>query len=91
MKPDDRPADDEAAGARERRLTLQALGVTILGVLLSIGTTVGIGLTAAWWVRLLAGAATTVSLAALVWLLGTRTAVLARLADVVTGRSYKQG
>ena len=75
----------------DRRLTLQAAGITLFGVLLSIGITVGFGISAAWWVRVAAGVGTTVALAFGVWLLGTRTNVLARAADWITGRSYRRG
>ncbi len=73
----------------ERLLTLQATGITLLGVLLSIGVSVGIGLSQPWWIRLIAGAGTTVALAVTVWLLGTRTKLLARLTNWITGRSYR--
>ena len=74
--------------ADETKLALQAAGLTLVGVLLSIGVTVGMGLGGAWWVRLLAGAGTTVGLTLAVWFLGTRTHLLARLAEWITGRSY---
>ena len=73
----------------ETRLTLQAAGVTLLGVLLSIGTTVAFGMSGPWWIRTAAGAATTVALAVAVWLLGTRTSILVRVTDWITGRSYR--
>lgn len=47
-------------------LTLTATGVTLLGVLLSIGVTVGIGVSGPWWVRLLAGAGSTLLLIVIV-------------------------
>ncbi len=80
---------DEGESNRERRLALQGTGVTLLGVLLSIGVTVAFGLSGPWWVRLAAGTGTTFALALAVWLLGTRTRILARLADWITGRSYR--
>ena len=49
-----RPARSEGI-ANDRNLTLQATGITLLGVLLSIGVTVAFGLKAAWWVRSLPG------------------------------------
>jgi hypothetical protein len=49
-----------------RSLSLTTGGITLLGVLLSIGVTVGIGLDAAWWVRVLAGLATTLGLGVIV-------------------------
>ncbi len=74
----------------ERQLALQAAGITLLGVLASIGVTVAFGLQAHWSLRVLAGAATTAGLALAVNLLGTRTNLLARLADWITGRSYRE-
>ncbi len=38
-------------------LTLTTGGITLLGVILSIGVTVAFGLEAEWWLRLLAGVA----------------------------------
>ena len=43
-------------------MQLQSLGLTLLGVLLSIGFTVGIGLSGPWWVRVLAGTGTVLAL-----------------------------
>jgi hypothetical protein len=69
-----------------RTLSLTTGGITLLGVLLSIGVTVGFGITASWWVRLLAGAATTLALAVIVKL-GTSSGrgPLARLANWMIG------
>ncbi len=47
-------------------VTLTATGVTLLGVLLSIGVTVGLGVSAAWWVRLVVGGGATVALVVVV-------------------------
>ncbi len=85
----DEPEQENGQVGDDRALTLQAAGITLLGVLVSIGVTVGFGLTAAWWVRLLAGAGTTVAMAVLIAVLGTRTSLLARLANWITGRSYR--
>lgn len=79
-----------AGGDGENRLTLQATGITLLGVLVSIGATVAFGLKADWWIRLLAGIGTTAALTLAVAILGTRTNVLTRLADWITGRSYRE-
>ena len=49
-----------------RTLSLTTGGITLLGVLLSVGVSVGFGISAAWWVRVLAGLATTVALALVV-------------------------
>lgn len=43
-------------------LTLTTGGITLLGVLLSVGVSVGFGIGGAWWVRVMAGLATTVVL-----------------------------
>ena len=62
------PAEDNGM-TRSRSstsLTLTTGGVTLLGVLLSVGATVGVGIAGAWWVRMLAGAGTTLALALLV-------------------------
>ena len=49
-----------------RTLSLTTGGITLLGVLLSIGVTVGMGLDEPWWVRVLVGLATTVVLGVIV-------------------------
>lgn len=49
-----------------RSLSLTTGGITLLGVLLSIGVTVGMGLDAAWWIRVLVGLATTLVLSVIV-------------------------
>lgn len=43
-------------------LTLTSGGITLLGVLLSVGVTVAFGLNADWWIRAVAGLSTTVLL-----------------------------
>ena len=67
--------------ADEQQRTLQATGVTLIGVLASIGVTVGFGIAGPWWLRAAAGAATSVVLIALVGVLGRRTPLLTRFAD----------
>lgn len=52
------PSSDSSS----RTLSLTTGGITLLGVLLSVGVSVGFGVSGAWWVRLLAGVATTVAL-----------------------------
>lgn len=47
-------------------LTLTTGGITLIGVLVSVGVTVGFGVKGEWWVRVLAGLATTVALILLV-------------------------
>ena len=74
------------ADRTSRSLNLTTGGLTLLGVLLSIGVTVGIGISAAWWVRVLVGVAVT-SLLAVVVKLGTRSGrgPLARVANWIIG------
>lgn len=69
-----------------RSLSLTTGGITLLGVLLSIGATVGFGVSGAWWVRVLAGAGTTVALTIVVKL-GTSSGrgPIARLATWTIG------
>jgi hypothetical protein len=69
-----------------RSLSLTTGGITLLGVLLSVGVSVGFGISAAWWVRVLAGIATIVVLIAGVKL-GTASGrgPLARLAHWMIG------
>ena len=79
----DRSGDD----ARDATaLSLTTGGITLLGVLLSIGTTVGLGLSGPWWLRASAGVATTVLLAVVVKA-GTTSGrgPLARLANWIIG------
>ncbi len=52
------PSDDRTS----RTLSLTTGGITLLGVLLSVGVSVGFGVTGAWWIRFLAGVTTTVVL-----------------------------
>ena len=46
-----------------RSLSLTTGGITVLGVLVSVGVSVAFGIKGEWWVRVLAGVATTVVLA----------------------------
>lgn len=71
-----------------RSLALTTGGITLLGVVLSIGVTVGFGVKEDWWIRVLAGVATTVLLAVIVKL-GTSAGrgPLARLANWMIGGS----
>lgn len=45
-----------------RTLSLTTGGITLLGVLLSVGVSVGFGVKADWWIRVLAGVGTTIAL-----------------------------
>lgn len=69
-------------------MTLTTGGITLLSVLLSVGFTVGFGVSGPWWARVLAGLATTVILV-LVVKVGTASGrgPLARVAAWVIGRS----
>lgn len=71
----------------ERSLSLTTGGLTLLGILLSIGVTVGFGATGPWWVRTLAGLAVTTLLVVGVKL-GTASGrgPVARLANWVIGQ-----
>ena len=73
-------------GRSERSLSLTTGGLTLLGVILSIGFTVGFGVSGPLWVRLLSGLAAVVLLIATVKL-GTASGrgPIARLADWVIG------
>ena len=86
---------DEPSATREQTstsLTLTTGGITLLGVLLSVGVSVGFGIKGEWWVRLLAGLATTLVLVAVVRL-GTRQGrgPIARMANWVIGGSGRGG
>lgn len=52
------PEDDRTS----RTLSLTTGGITLLGVILSIGVTVGFGISGNWWLRVLAGVSTSVLL-----------------------------
>ena len=69
-----------------RSLNLTTGGLTLLGVLLSIGVTAGFGITGAWWLRVLGGLLTTIVLVGLVKL-GTASGrgPIARMANWVIG------
>lgn len=78
----------DQSGRTSRSLSLTTGGITLLGVLLSIGVTVGMGLGGAWWVRLIAGLATTVALTVAVKLGSSAgRGPLARLAAWVIGEA----
>lgn len=69
-----------------RSLSLTTSGITLLGVVLSIGVTVALGLQAAWWIRVLAGLATTLALGVLIKLgSSTGRGPIARLANWMIG------
>jgi hypothetical protein len=78
-------------GRSSRSLSLTTGGITLLGVLLSIGVTVGFGLGGDPWVRVLAGVGTTVLLAVVVKL-GTSAGrgPLAQLANWMIGETEER-
>lgn len=75
-----------------RSLALTTGGITLLGVLLSIGVTVGFGVSGPWYVRVLAGVAAT---AALIVVVKVGTAAgrgpIARLANWAIGGGDRSG
>jgi hypothetical protein len=79
-----RPMSGDSRSSRS--LSLTTGGMTLLGVLVSTGVTVGLGITAEWWIRVLAGVATTVGLAVVVKLGSSAgRGPLARLANWMIG------
>jgi hypothetical protein len=79
--------DDENSESRtSRSLNLTTGGVTLLGVLLSIGVSVGFGVTGPWWLRVASGVATTALLVVFVKLAtSSGRGPLARAANWVIG------
>lgn len=74
-----------------RTLSLTTGGITLLGVLLSIGVTVGMGLDAVWWVRVLVGLATTLVLSVIVKVGSSAgRGPLARMADWMIGTADRK-
>jgi hypothetical protein len=53
------PSSPPSGGSTSTTLTLTTGGITLLGVLLSVGVTVGFGIGGDWWFRVLVGTATT--------------------------------
>ncbi len=73
-------------------VTLTAAGVTLLGVLVSIGFTVGFGLKTDTWLRVAAGAGSTLALLAVVKLATSAgRGPLARLANWTIGARQADG
>lgn len=69
---------------RSTRLTLEAAGITLIGVILSIGLTVGFGVRSELWIRVLAGAGTSALLLGLVTASSSEGAALRRVANWIT-------
>jgi len=78
------PGDERTSMERSTRLTLEAAGITLIGVILSIGLTVGFGLKTELWIRVLAGLGTSVALVVLVKLSSSEAAALRRAANWIT-------
>lgn len=77
---------DRSQDRSSEDITLTATGITLLGVLLSVGATVGFGIEAVWWVRLLSGVGTSAVLVLLAaWSTSSGRGVVARLANWVIG------
>lgn len=60
------PRGSEGSDRTSISVTLTAAGVTLLGVIASIGTTVGLGISGEWWLRVVAGVGSTVALVLIV-------------------------
>ena len=69
---------------KDTRLTLEAAGITLIGVILSIGLTVGFGVNGPVWLKVLAGVATAAVLVAAVKAGSSQTAGLRRAANWIT-------
>lgn len=77
-------------GQTSTTLSLTTGGITLLGVLLSVGITVAFGIKEDWWIRVLAGAGTTVLLVVLVKLgTGAGRGPLARAANWVINSPFR--
>ncbi len=73
-------------------LNLTTGGITLLGVLVSVGATAGFGINEDWWTRVLVGAGTTLVLVVIVKLgTGAGRGPVARLANWVIGSSADAG
>lgn len=69
---------------RSTRLSLETAGITLIGVIISIGLTVGFGLKTELWIRVIAGAATAGVLVVLVKMSASEGAALRRAANWIT-------
>ena len=74
-----------------RSLSLTTGGITLLGVLLSIGVTVGFGVEGPWWMKILVGAGVTAVLT-VAFKVGTAAGrgPIARLANWVIGEPQQR-
>ena len=78
------PPDESQEMDRNTRLSLEAAGITLIGVIVSIGLTVAFGLKTQLWARVLAGAATSAVLVLLVKVGSSEGAALRRAANWIT-------
>ena len=79
-----------AAGRTQRSVSLTTGGITLLSVLLGVGVTVALGISAPWWGRVLAGLGTTVLLIVVVKIGTSRgRGPLARVANWVIGQEER--
>lgn len=79
----------EGSGTTGEARALRAIGVTLLGVVVSVAVSVGFGMSGPWWLRLSAGILSAVLLLAAIKA-GTEQGSkghVARVADWVTGGS----
>ena len=76
-------APDDDAGSTGY-VTLEAVGLTLIGVLVNIGVTVAIGIHGAWFVRVGAGIAAPALLALAIKATHARHGAMKRLADWLT-------
>ncbi|MFL5912117.1 MAG: hypothetical protein ACJ768_16275 [Gaiellaceae bacterium] len=65
-------------------VTREAIGLTLIGVLVNIGVTVGLAVNAAWWVSVCAGIAAPVVLVVLLKASHHHIGAMKRLADWLT-------
>lgn len=59
-RPGARRRVSESEGQKQAGSTLTGVGVTLLGIILSLAVTVGFGIPGPWWLRVGAGAATAI-------------------------------
>jgi hypothetical protein len=77
---------EEARLDERTALSLKGVGITILGVIISVGATVGFGLGGPWWLRVASGLAVTLALVLVVKVASRgRRGPLTRLANWIIG------
>lgn len=77
----------EQSRAEAEHRTLRSLGLTLIGVVLSISVSVGFGMSGPWWLRLAVAGATGAGLVVLIKLSTNQGArgPITKLADWITG------